>query len=749
MPLITSTTQLNKWKFGMGPWSDKRGGGNSNQPYIVSDIPGVEYNNPNQTFESVANGDLPVRSGPDFLLRNGFLAPMDALEDVSRLAQMFFDLKSPRGILFIAKENILSRSSVKTEASKGIGYGGGGVNQGIYTPLSTLGQALGGFAGLHLNKNGLDPTDPMSGVVEGSLFPGAGLNTYSQVMKDQKSDINQLNRLTTLQELISTNESSRNFNFIKNYNLNVGTDLITYGGGPGSILGIGNTSIKFADQRTGENNPLSQSDPIYFNVGSRWNSRTSASFISPLTGGASGKYEDYIGEVGSLIFNDGEPIVTADGGFTYAQNWDYRTTESGSLTPRGNLDQLQTTVKSTKTLGGQQEGGTRINFDNTISPSGSSNLYKSLTGVEFDNTYNDKNFFNVYDPNTTPGNTWPTNTPLQTSNGSKTLTQKQIIGKDNIRNGTSTSLYPSDFRKELYDTDGDNLESTQISKVISLSPNYRNKNIDTRLNQGQPGIQGGGLIGDTNKNVWNYGIKANELEALDKITAMPMYSSSGPDVSQAINDSVKFRVAAINNDPKKPGDAVYMHFRAFLDDFNDNYTATWTPVSYAGRGDKLYNYGGFGRSINLSFTVAAQSKAELIPMYKKLNYLASTLAPDYSANGYMRGNLVRLTVGGYLYEQPGFITALTYTVPQESSWEIGINEDGGSDSSVKELPHIIKVSGFTFTPIHTFLPQKPNNANNPDSRFISLSNGVGSNYNDTYKKYKPTGTTDGDNNIAT
>ena len=51
----------------------------------------------------------------------------------------------------------------------------------------------------------------------------------------------------------------------------------------------------------------------------------------------------------------------------------------------------------------------------------------------------------------------------------------------------------------------------------------------------------------------------------------------------------------------------------------------------------------------------------------------------------MRGNLVRLTVGGYLYEQPGFITSLTYTVPQESTWEIAINEEGGSDTSVKEL----------------------------------------------------------------
>jgi len=35
-------------------------------------------------------------------------------------------------------------------------------------------------------------------------------------------------------------------------------------------------------------------------------------------------------------------------------------------------------------------------------------------------------------------------------------------------------------------------------------------------------------------------------------------------------------------------------------------------------------------------------------MYKKLNYLASNLAPDYSGNGYMSGTIINLTVGGYI-----------------------------------------------------------------------------------------------------
>ena len=190
----------------------------------------------------------------------------------------------------------------------------------------------------------------------------------------------------------------------------------------------------------------------------------------------------------------------------------------------------------------------------------------------------------------------------------------------------------------------------------------------------------------------------------------------------------------------------YMHFRAFLDSFSDSYNATWTPVQYVGRGEPLYNYGGFGRTITMGFTAAAQSKAELIPMYKKLNYLASTLAPDYTEAGFMRGNLVRLTVGGYLYEQPGFITSLTYDVPQETTWEIGLKPDGGADQSVKELPHMIKVSSLQFTPIHKFLSQKPNNANNPSSKYIALSNGITTNYNDEYEPYLANG--DGDNDAG-
>ena len=121
--------------------------------------------------------------------------------------------------------------------------------------------------------------------------------------------------------------------------------------------------------------------------------------------------------------------------------------------------------------------------------------------------------------------------------------------------------------------------------MLSLSPDYQIKNMDRRLNMGQPGKSN---TADGNKNVWDYGIAANELEALDKITAQPMYTSAGPNTDLAINDLVKFRIAAIDNDSSNR-QAVYMHFRAHIDDFSDNYNASWNEVQYVGRGDTLYN----------------------------------------------------------------------------------------------------------------------------------------------------------------
>jgi hypothetical protein len=84
-------------------------------------------------------------------------------------------------------------------------------------------------------------------------------------------------------------------------------------------------------------------------------------------------------------------------------------------------------------------------------------------------------------------------------------------------------------------------------------------------------------------------------------------------------------------------------------------------------------------------------------MYQKLNYLMGNLMPDYDGT-LMRGPLVKMTVGNWLDGQAGILNSLSYTVPQDSPWEISLGEDLTTGVGTLILPHVVEVS-MTFTPI--------------------------------------------------
>ena len=527
MGLIDLRTDLKSLRYG----KDRIGGGSSNQPYKTRPIP-----------DSLSDTD--VTGGPDFLLRGGTLALRNSVRDVSRLSQMFFDFKSPNGLLFTAKQNVLSLTNVNSFAGEELSLQPRGegilnaissfiknnvaLNQGAYLPTSTLLGAAGNPLGIHLNKQGLDPTKrtgPDKG--KGDLFSilnlkdPLGLPLYFDTNAYKERETNTLNS-----RLIGFLENKQNVNISS-------TELYSYKGGPGAVLGIGKTAISLPkpNERTGINNPQVK----ILNEKSNTNTLTPDKFPN------SSKFEPKIG-----------PNILNPKGYS---RLDYNGPEAG--------------------------------------------------------------------------------------------------------------------------------------------------NIEKRVNLGNPGKK-----------------QKDDKVALDSVNYRQIYktSANNPIVPET-NDLVKFRIGVIDND--NPSKKTNIHFRAFIDSMDDSYSADWQAQKFMGRGENFYRYNGFDRTVSLSWTVVAQSKKELIPMYQKLNYLASVCAPDYSDLGYMRGNLIKLTIGGYLYEQVGIMKGINYTVPQESPWEIGIpygSSEGGtplgveSDGDVKELPHMIKVTGFQFIPIHDFVPSVQKNS---------------------------------------
>ena len=718
MGLVDLQTDLTSLRYG----KDTVGGGWSGQPYVTK--------NPPNDLE-----DISRTGGPDFLLRGGTLFPGHAIDDVSRLTKMFFDFggSAIRGPLFIAKQNVLSLSNVDTTTgyinySEAQNTGGGGnegsspqsaigrfikdnlaLNQGIYTPLSTLAAAAGVGLGIYPNKQGLNPFNPMQGMEAGDIQTtpnGLTLPTYVQIINGGTEG----NKSRLLGFLPKMDKSSGGTTGANDLN------LYSYTGGPGATLGVGKTNINMLQsQRTGANNPnLLNLKPTI-----SWSSGTTENLFNrpPVFGVTANALTS------PPLFRPATPSFTGlrgNTGYTRTINQS-PTVNDQSLNNEVNNDQFLRVGASVAYLGNSFILGTTIdNAKSNFLPNGKV-----------------QNQFSIYDNNNDPfslitkiGNK-AFKSGLNEINAISTWTHKELEQQPK-----NTGVDLESFETKIPDVDNND----QIPK----SPSYINKNINQRVNLGNPGKRGNIKSYSIGKN--GTGVLENQRNALDKITAMPLYNSDKVTDSSLKNDLVKFRIGVIDN--KDPNKKTYIHFRAFIDSFSDNYSANWGSQKFMGRGEDFYKYEGFDRSISMGWTVAAQSKQELIPMYQKLNYLASTLAPDYSSNGYMQGNLITLTVGGWCYEQTGIMEGITLDVPQDSPWEIAINDEGNYDGSVKELPMIVKVSGFNFKPIHNFVPRVQQNnfatgewngmsANFANSfgqeRYIGLTNGTNSNYDGNEK----------------
>lgn len=145
------------------------------------------------------------------------------------------------------------------------------------------------------------------------------------------------------------------------------------------------------------------------------------------------------------------------------------------------------------------------------------------------------------------------------------------------------------------------------------------------------------------------------------------------------------------------GASKYLYFRAHLDSLDDNYSGDWSGTKYIGRAEEFYTYQGFKRDISFGFKMAAFSKEELIPLYKKLNTLVGSTAPTYGqASQFMRGTLTRITIGDYISKQTGFISSVGLSWDTNYPWEIDLYNEG-----YLRVPHLLNVS-ISFTPIHNF-----------------------------------------------
>ena len=254
----------------------------------------------------------------------------------------------------------------------------------------------------------------------------------------------------------------------------------------------------------------------------------------------------------------------------------------------------------------------------------------------FDGKYNDSNLFD--DKN---------KTTLKTIEGEEALNYKNITDLSN-----DFSSY-RDFRSK-YNQNGTKIKKLK-SGIKEYGDNYyTDKNIVKRVGLGNSDA----TIGKSYNNSTN--TQGPNTEENDYDDLIPL-------IFQTIDTRVQFR-GTVNS-------------------ISETFTPNWTEIKYSGRAENAYLYDTFTRELNFGFRVYAYSVGELQPMWVRLEKLGKMTMPTYVSSGY-RGNITKFTLGTMYKNFPALISSLQYAVPDEFTWEIGLNEG----SAGNELPMGVDVT---------------------------------------------------------
>lgn len=565
---------------------DIRGGGSSGQPFIKAPVPDTIDQLNNLTTEALSL---------DYPIRGGSFEELAARTDFARIDR--FLLSYPQGKAFLDKQEGLNASNPLMESRQQ----GGRPNTMQYSDgRNLMKQIAEGGTGFHYPQAGLNENE--LGYIE---------NTYQYVVSHKPKDENRLVALYNFKVNPTPVDTFTGGSIARNLGINdtIDSELFFYQGGPGSLYGLGSTTIRTATD--------AKNQPIL--------TKNAPNFVGPY----------------------------------------YQT----------NIDNIEV----------QARPQVEYEYFSTLGASRIYQLGDTLTGVSQDNQIQNvyqqssEDFIRVNQVPDIP-------TTTQYDQLKYTMGYNTLINRTLIKPGEKT-VY--DFRQNVLEPDSVNKRNYNATEV----------NIATRVGIGNPGAR---------KDRSNTNTEFREGQ--DKVNMYPVTTLNNPVGIAGFSeiggnrDLIKFAFETISNN--NPNMSRAMFFRAYLTGYNDSHEAEWDAKRYAGRGENFYTYQGFDRTVSFNFKVAAQSKQEMRRIYSKVNYLFSTLYPEYGVGtGFMKGNFTKLTVGDLFVRTPGVLTSLNLTVDDQYAWEIAMNEpEGGSDSDMLETPQIMDIA-VNFKPILRNLPQ--------------------------------------------
>jgi hypothetical protein len=629
--------------------SDQPGGLSSGEPYIQFPLPENAAPTTRDYYRNNISGlDFPMRGSTLDYLAQGIVVPKAAEYDTRRINK--FLKSNPKGYTFIAKQVGLQLTNPKMEVGTQANINAEDTNLRFFGVLentriynkgaNTLTQIKLSGTGIHVDRHGLVPYNPPSTLYERVVTAANRIPPPGGVAGDNNRLVSLLK--SKIYEQPRTLEARGNLlrlGIPRNQNI-----LFQYTGGPGSSYGLGQTTIP----RFYNNNGLYQRNgvaPLYDPI--------LPSDIDPATGAAAIKGTSLQNILQGVINTGTTPLSRRPGYFgTEAINNEFPN--------RNRLVVLQKQLLRVSDLGqspiyGQDAVKGRTGDDNTF-------IYKySLNGTPQEDVTLQRA---VYTDASTDLEKEVNRSSFKTNNA-KAFNYNMLYNAVSARN---KGYIDTDFRD-------------QVNIAYRLSPEPTAPTYNKQLPASVYDTTARNRRGDS-----------TESDPVSK--QLPFLTSTPPDELPEDLIQCRFEPVEYNNTNPVTTQDITLMFRAYITNLSDNSQGDYSSFRYTGRGENFYIYNGFTRGISFNLKIAAMAKEDLVPLYTKFNYLKSQLYPDYNSAGFMRSPLMKLTIGNYLYRQPGFLTNIGTTIEESTPWDIDA-----------QVPTILSLS-CQFTPIHNFLPRR-------------------------------------------
>lgn len=125
-------------------------------------------------------------------------------------------------------------------------------------------------------------------------------------------------------------------------------------------------------------------------------------------------------------------------------------------------------------------------------------------------------------------------------------------------------------------------------------------------------------------------------------------------------------------------------FRAIITGLNETVSPSWGTNKMVGNPFPYYTYNQIERSTSFILKIFCNSPTELAINWEKIESLTKMAYPKINKNNLVNPPIIQFRLGDIYFDKTGFIESLTYTIPDDSTWE--------TNGSLGFLPKYIEVS---------------------------------------------------------